>query len=826
MAVSTAAPLAATAAAAAPGLLSSLGPLLSSVVSNVGPEIITQAAVHIAPIILKIIGKHISSRWNSSAAEIGGSLVGGLGTYISSIFNGMTPDESVRAVDAVTKALHLSKRVAEQYVSEDGRNNGDVKRAYDIVIRGLSEAIRGALQGRPKEAINGVLTDMKYIMDDYTSIPVEERVGDLSNEARYLGRLYEGHGEIKYGGGDTGVKCYNTSWFFGKNVPIPKTGGGIGDIVANFTNSTNSIGNFTNSTNSTGHFMQYIPGTANSTSTDIPSLPLPEYKPPGLVGSILWSVLPQATPLIYGLASYIGTKTIRALKNHVSPGWQKTLTEVEDIFHRPDISQGIYNFTNGALSQLSAYHLDTMRQNAARQYYEQEVERVKQANKFIDDDNTARIEEAQRDYVDAVNEVRRANDELKKKYEAAERKRASDVEAIKQRNTNKQNAYDEKKKDWDDAKALIDKINDLREKNFSNQQDMEKWLADKNLSAERIRTVLSAFPKVVLSGPLAPLVAAKNMWEINQVLKKPAFQKVNFTDYLELKPRPTPPEKESEDLPKTEEPAYKPEPAGRKYVEKKPYISTPLPSADMFATPYSDRLRSSYGSMYSYPYYNYHGSILPVGNMDPSTLQTALSSLNHVQNPLATSTFVNPGPVGTSTPLNTIRVPAYEAPHLVVTQPLNFGPKNVEPPESTFDSAEEAMKVYSKATKRKRDKTKFKPEDYADINPNDIKSVLPPHMTGVNTGTQLRYEMPRNLMMSSSTPKKREPPNPLAKALTLFNQLLGFFSSSINLKSYAVHSAIKFSNPIYDIVNRYIAKISILLFAKVLKNNQNKEDSE
>ena len=40
-------------------------------------------------------------------------------------------------------------------------------------------------------------------------------------------------------------------------------------------------------------------------------------------------------------------------------------------------------------------------------------------------------------------------------------------------------------------------------------------------------------------------------------------------------------------------------------------------------------------------------------------------------------------------------------------------------------------------------------------------------------------------------PKKREPPKPLAKALTLFNQLLGFFSSSITLKSYAVHSAIR-----------------------------------
>ena len=39
--------------------------------------------------------------------------------------------------------------------------------------------------------------------------------------------------------------------------------------------------------------------------------------------------------------------------------------------------------------------------------------------------------------------------------------------------------------------------------------------------------------------------------------------------------------------------------------------------------------------------------------------------------------------------------------------------------------------------------------------------------------------------------KKNVPPKPLTKALTLFNQLLGFFSSNIILKSYAVHSAIR-----------------------------------
>jgi hypothetical protein len=68
-------------------------------------------------------------------------------------------------------------------------------------------------------------------------------------------------------------------------------------------------------------------------------------------------------------------------------------------------------------------------------------------------------------------------------------------------------------------------------------------------------------------------------------------------------------------------------------------------------------------------------------------------------------------------------------------------------------------------------------------------------------------------------PKKREPPKPLAKALTLFIQLLGFFSSSITLKSYAVHSAIRvFNSILYDLPNIdscfYLAKVLIFIESK------------
>lgn len=47
-------------------------------------------------------------------------------------------------------------------------------------------------------------------------------------------------------------------------------------------------------------------------------------------------------------------------------------------------------------------------------------------------------------------------------------------------------------------------------------------------------------------------------------------------------------------------------------------------------------------------------------------------------------------------------------------------------------------------------------------------------------------------------PKEKRATQSVSKSTNaFFNQLLGFFSSSCNLKSYAVHSAIKVSNFIF-----------------------------
>ena len=65
--------------------------------------------------------------------------------------------------------------------------------------------------------------------------------------------------------------------------------------------------------------------------------------------------------------------------------------------------------------------------------------------------------------------------------------------------------------------------------------------------------------------------------------------------------------------------------------------------------------------------------------------------------------------------------------------------------------------------------------------------------------------------------KEKGAPKPLAKALTLFSQLLGFFSSSITLKSYAEHSAIRaFNSILYDFSFITLQRYTFLLKVRSL----------
>ena len=57
--------------------------------------------------------------------------------------------------------------------------------------------------------------------------------------------------------------------------------------------------------------------------------------------------------------------------------------------------------------------------------------------------------------------------------------------------------------------------------------------------------------------------------------------------------------------------------------------------------------------------------------------------------------------------------------------------------------------------------------------------------------SEIRLESARPTNVSSSaTPKNKMPPLPFAKALTLFSQLLGFFSSNMSFLSYSFDSPI------------------------------------
>ena len=65
--------------------------------------------------------------------------------------------------------------------------------------------------------------------------------------------------------------------------------------------------------------------------------------------------------------------------------------------------------------------------------------------------------------------------------------------------------------------------------------------------------------------------------------------------------------------------------------------------------------------------------------------------------------------------------------------------------------------------------------------------------------------------LSSEIPKNKVPPMPLENALTLFNQLFGFFVSSATLKSHSVASAINCSIIIVPLLSNYALFVYIIL---------------
>ena len=202
--------------------------------------------------------------------------------------------------------------------------------------------------------------------------------------------------------------------------------------------------------------------------------------------------------------------------------------------------------------------------------------------------------------------------------------------------------------------------------------------------------------------------------------------------------KPLQPEKLDEHI----KPDFLPLPSHAKRVELKPLQPMPMQNSQMYETPYMNQVVERFT-----PYIaaNLQQSLAaaqkaaqdPFSSLDLSNLPSL--SGDYVQNPLSTNTFVTSGVTGKSTPLNTIRVPAYMPTSLTSVKPLDFN-ANQNLFSSTADAVETLNTVEEK--KKKKDK-KSKEGKYG-----TFEGPLPLHMTEESS-----------LFQDTYNPRGYQPPN-------------------------------------------------------------------
>lgn len=207
-------------------------------------------------------------------------------------------------------------------------------------------------------------------------------------------------------------------------------------------------------------------------------------------------------------------------------------------------------------------------------------------------------------------------------------------------------------------------------------------------------------------------------WQKNNLPFAPVF-----TPYTGTKP--TRPEKLSENI----EPIFLPLPSHAKHVELKALQPMPMQNSQMFETPYMNQVIQRFSPYIAANLQEYYNAAQNSNNPFSTTDLSNLSSLSdvHVQNPLSTNTFVTSGVTGKSTPLNTVRVPAYMPNSLMTVKPLDFNAN-----QNLFSSAEEAVETLDASKKSKKTKIgKY----------GEMQGDLPLHMTEQSSLFKDEYKM-------------------------------------------------------------------------------------
>ncbi len=769
-------------------------------------EVIASLIQNVVPAVSNAVSNYLIKKTDEDSPERTAAVViGGIGSYMSSILRGMTHQEASKAVEAVSNGLSAASEIIDKQREsvKSGNPAEDVNRAYEIVMKVLGTVLSQSLQGRPKEAINGVISDLGDIYKQYSSFPVEDKEGQqfygpqnsLTNMVAHSDH-FKGFGTVKYGGKKNSsgkVYKFNTDWLFSSTdekptIPFPSlhelNGGAwsppeeFAKYASNFAtvpegytvfNNATNTGAFNNTANSGISFGDVFSNLTSSTSTS-------SYDPllkavTNVVGAasrpwystLFWGTMPYLIhPIIDGVGGMLKSFN-RYIKPKLSEGAASALTSLEDWATE---HKDLFHMAGSAgISSLDASYRDQARQNAAEKLYNIQKERVAAANQRISADNQAKVDRANMDYIDLVKQTKAQNEQKAKDFE----------------NTLRLN----------EPTRILEKIKLAKEigdsegaKEYAKLWWFEKMLTNKEYyKAINTPDVLDQSAKAALEdlglkpkeGETAEMVKElKDMFSNTSPEEGRSSLPPKYVEKLSAKLKLSPP---------TEMPL----PSGPKYVQLTPLLTDPTPTAAMFETPFSDLARRENAIRFA-PYMNKLFSYNGYNNLfsqNSDLLDTALS--NHITaNPLSQSTSVYSGPSSASTSaLTTVRMPAYSPTQLTSVTPLQLSSLKSS---NIFDSSSTAVDTLDKISEKKK-KKKFKPEEYSDINPSSAREKLPKHMRDepYNDLMESYKVIPMEIRMENQRMKQQNGrlvhTLPLKTASSLRNELpIGIFPASSNLR--------------------------------------------
>ena len=744
-------------------------------------EVIASLIQNVVPAVSNAVSNYLIKKSDEDSPERTAAVViGGIGSYMSSILRGMTHQEASKAVEAVSNGLSAASEIIDKQREslKSGNPTEDVNRAYEIVMKVLGTVLSQSLQGRPKEAINGVISDLGDIYKQYSSFPVEDKEGQqfygpqnsLTNMVAHS-EQFKGFGTVKYGGGKEKSYKFNTDWLFSSTdekptIPFPSlselSGGAwtppeeFAQYMSNFATVPEGYTVFNNATSSTST-SSYDP-LLNTVSNVIGAASRPWYS------TLFWGTMPYLIhPIINGVGGMLKSFS-RFIKPKLSEGAASALTSLEDWATE---HKDLFHMAGSAgISSLDASYRDQMRQNAAAKLYNIQKERVAAANQRISADNQSKIDRANMDYIDLIKQTKAQNEQKAKDFE----------------NTLRLN----------EPTRLLERMKLAKEigDNEGAKEYAKLWWFEKMLTNKDYYKAVNT-PDVLTND------AKTSLEDMGLKVKQDEAQEM-AKELKDMFSNTTPGEGDSSTLPpkfveklstklKLSPPTEMPLPSGPKYVQLTPLLTDPSPTAAMFETPFSDQARRENVIRFA-PYMNKLFSYNGYNNMfsqNSDLLDTALSS--HITaNPLSQSTSVYSGPSSASTSaLTTVRMPAYSPTQLTSVTPLQLSSLKSS---NIFDSSSTAVDTLDKISEKKK-KKKFKPEEYSDINPSSARESLPKHMRDepYNDLMESYKVIPMEIRMENQRMKQQNGRSvhtlPLKTASSLRNELpIGIFPASSNLR--------------------------------------------